>query len=247
MNGELAQSLAIATHVTMWLAGSRDERLSVPEFADMVAFDSVVGVDAWGERLAGDGVERLWLAAAGLGIAEWPTELAGPMGAGFVGGVPVGVLSTGPAGGQLWRGQWSGGTRVADGAQILLANYLPEPAKVEPARVEVGTAIQELDAVLRRAERFAEGRELPGWARVFARARRSPEGEARLFPASWPDPDGVRLADMALAAWVFGGMGSWNDLGFDDGAGQREYEQVSGELLDAVLRACVASVNIDLP
>jgi hypothetical protein len=52
---------------------------------------------------------------------------------------------------------------------------------------------------------------------------------------------------MAQAAWVFGGMGSWNDLGFAENDLQRQYEQITRELFTAVLQACVSAANIDLP
>jgi hypothetical protein len=254
MNSELAQSLAIATHVTMCLADSRDghtppaDQPSFPEFADLVAFDSVVGAEAWAQRLAGDGVDRLWLAVSR------PAEFITPVGAAFLGGLPVGLLSTGTAGSHLWQPQWSTATRAADGADILVVNYLSEPAPVEPSRIGIEAATRELDAVLRRATDFADREDLPNWAQVFTRARQqpAPDGGPRgtdhrdLFPASWPDADGPRLAGTALAAWVFGGMGSWNDLGFQDDGVQREYEQISRDLLDAVLRAGIAAVNIDL-
>jgi len=33
------------------------------------------------------------------------------------------------------------------------------------------------------------------------------------------------MLDAIRSAWVFGGMGSWNDLGFE-GDAEREYEEV---------------------
>jgi hypothetical protein len=261
MNGELAQCLAIATHGSVWLADSRRAPsgpggpLVVPLFVDLLAFDSVAGVDAWALRLADAGVGRLWLAVAGSGMPGEPGGPAPHLSAAFVGGVPVGLLSTGPAGNRLWRGYWQLGRRVADGAQIMFANYESQPVPDGPARVGVGAAAEELDRMLRRAGEFAERQRLPHWAGVFADARRhwAQDGTARqaggpeLFPASWPDADSRRLADMAQAAWVFGGMGSWNDLGFAGGDAQREYEQLSSDLFDAVMRACVAAVNVDWP
>ncbi|WP_432825985.1 hypothetical protein [Dactylosporangium sp. CA-092794] len=251
MNGELAQCLAIASHVSMWLAdpsGGRsgsDDLSSLPQFADMVAFDSVVGFETWAERLAGDGVDRLWFAVAGPGIADGPAGLPAPVSAAFMGGVPAGLLSTGPAGSRLWQAQWSAGTRVADGAEILVVNYISEPVAIRPVRPGMDAATQALDQTLRRAAQFADRQQLPAWARVFTAADHQPARD--LFPASWPDPDGPRLAGMALAAWVFGGMGSWNDLGFADGDVRQEYEQISSDLFEAVMQACVAAVNIDLP
>jgi hypothetical protein len=206
MNGELAQCLAIATHVTMWLADlsegrSRSDDLpGIPQFADLVAFDSVAGIESWVERLAEDGVDRLWFAVAGLGIAERPAELPAPVSAAFVGGVPVGLLSTGPAGSRLWQAQWSAATRVADGAQILVANYLSEPTSIGPVQVSVDAATRELEHALRRAAQFADRQQLPTWARVFTEAGRypAPDGSREDGVLGWP---GWR--------WQAGCSGAW--------------------------------------
>jgi hypothetical protein len=239
--------MAIAAFGTMWLAGSRGDLQRLPQLADLVAFDSVAGIEPWLERLAADGVERLWLAVPGLGITGSPYGPVAPVSAGFLGGLPAGLVSAGTAGRHRWRGQWSPATRAGDGAQILVVNYLSEPVTVAPARIGTGEARAGLDEALDRAARFADRQQLPEWARLFAEARRPPEARRRdLFPASWPDPDGRALAATAMAAWVFGGMGSWNDLGFADGEAQREYEQISRDLLETVLRACIAAVNTDL-
>ena len=52
-----------------------------------------------------------------------------------------------------------------------------------------------------------------------------------------------QLAAMAARAWVFGGMGSWNDLGFELRAVEAEYDEVSRNLYAAVLLALLASAN----
>ena len=44
---------------------------------------------------------------------------------------------------------------------------------------------------------------------------------------------------------MFGGMGSWNDLGFPEPEIQHEYEQISRDLFAAVMLACVVSANAD--
>jgi hypothetical protein len=46
-----------------------------------------------------------------------------------------------------------------------------------------------------------------------------------------------------VGAFVFGGMGSWNDCGFDDRKLQAQYEQVTKKLYVAVMDALVSGVN----
>lgn len=50
------------------------------------------------------------------------------------------------------------------------------------------------------------------------------------------------LLDACQSAWVFGGMGSWNDLAFD-GAAQVEYEQVSERLFHTVVDVIQTAAN----
>lgn len=64
-----------------------------------------------------------------------------------------------------------------------------------------------------------------------------------LFPHCCFDDASRRLAAMAQTAWAFGGMGSWNDLGFPDRTIHIEYEQLTGDLFATVMLACLASTN----
>jgi hypothetical protein len=54
--------------------------------------------------------------------------------------------------------------------------------------------------------------------------------------------DAARVLDACQHASVFGGMGSWNDMGFD-GADGRDYERVSENLFSAINAAVPAAVD----
>lgn len=51
------------------------------------------------------------------------------------------------------------------------------------------------------------------------------------------------LAALAAQAWVFGGMGSWNDMTFENESATAEYGAVSRDLYNAILVGLVASVD----
>lgn len=51
-----------------------------------------------------------------------------------------------------------------------------------------------------------------------------------------------QLLAAAQAAWVFGGMGSWNDLGFD-GNDQQEYNELSDKLFSLLNQAVSNATN----
>ncbi len=64
-----------------------------------------------------------------------------------------------------------------------------------------------------------------------------------MVPAAGYSLDARQLLAMASRAWVFGGMGSWNDIGFTDAARNEEYRRVSQELYRAVTDAIRDAAN----
>ena len=63
-----------------------------------------------------------------------------------------------------------------------------------------------------------------------------------LSPAGFLQADAVVMLDAAQSSYVFGGMGSWNDMGFAKET-QKEYEQVSEDLFRALNEVIVAATN----
>ncbi len=52
-----------------------------------------------------------------------------------------------------------------------------------------------------------------------------------------------RLLSACEKAWVFGGMGSWNDVGFETPELEARYRSLTPELFSAVLFGVAAAVN----
>jgi hypothetical protein len=145
-------------------------------------------------------------------------------------------------------GEWALGDREREDRRIWLVRYtgrlLEGAPPVDAPSVEHATA--ELEAALRRAAAFARAGDeyLRRWTEVFDAAL---EGGALpdlpLLPASAP-AEARRLAGMAAASWVFGGMGSWNDIGFGtDDPLRTEYDAVSADLYAAVLGGLAGAAN----
>jgi hypothetical protein len=106
---------------------------------------------------------------------------------------------------------------------------------------------------LEDVEAFARGQRLDEWADWFADARRLGEAEdpqppyhPDMLPALGFAKPARQLLAMATRAWVFGGMGSWNDLAFATREQEGEYNGVSAKLYSAVRGAFLAAVNADL-
>ena len=254
MDGTLAEYVTLATHATAWLRGGSGAEpeldLGHPVFrsAAAVDFDGVGSVAGWMRALRSRAVDRVWLAVPGLG-----TEPAGRgepeahVAAAFAGGLRAGMLTTGPGGGRYWQAHLTVGARIAADGRIWSVSYLSQPFAAAPQVPGVGSAAATLDGALERAAYFADVQDLATWAQLFQRARRASGGGsgmgARLLPAGW-DGAAARLIDTVSAAWVFGGMGSWNDVTPADPAAVAEYGAVTRELYSAVMLAAVAAVNV---
>lgn len=103
--------------------------------------------------------------------------------------------------------------------------------------------------VLMAAQAFAAEVQEHRWAEVFGAARALldpatplPPDPAELLPDDGYSAEARRLLAAARSAYVFGGMGSWNDLGFE-GAVQERYDRLSRDLFGTVLIAIASAVN----
>jgi hypothetical protein len=107
-----------------------------------------------------------------------------------------------------------------------------------------------LKELLPEIESFARQHDLGGFADCFAKATRclsSDDPFSLVYHRDIAPPGVLRLAAARLlaccqAAWVFGGMGSWNDLGFD-GEEDKKYRDLSDRLFDLVNRSICVAVN----
>lgn len=117
---------------------------------------------------------------------------------------------------------------------------------MRPRQPDTAGTSAALVATLEAARSFA-AREFPSWTEWFERAlaATTPAFHPDLVSPAFPEP-ARRLAAMASHAWVFGGMGSWNDIGFESTAVQSEHRDISRVLYVAIIQAVVAAVNCDL-
>jgi hypothetical protein len=67
-----------------------------------------------------------------------------------------------------------------------------------------------------------------------------------LLPEGVIQDSATTLLDAVQSAWVFGGMGSWNDMGFD-GDDQSEYIRVSEQLFQALNETIEEATNASFP
>jgi hypothetical protein len=214
-------------------------------------------VAGWLRQLRSREIERVWLATADT----QPVELDGkPVDervlAAFAGGGGWGLLAAGQQLSEVWRGWWTVTDPNAPDHRIWRVRYqgVRMDERLMPLRPSLDEASGELRAALLAAWEFALANDLPAWAGIFQHAIElgssgalpPPQPDEDLLPASAYTTEGRRLVAMASRAWVFGGMGSWNDLVFDDDAVQAGYEETAERLYRAVLHGLVAATNSDL-
>ena len=218
-------------------------------------------VGGWLESLQRSEADRLWLtipeartvsAPAGHSVDEH--TLAGFANAGRWAVLATGTTKKQPSKfatstGELWHATWTVGDRSAPDSRIWLVDYAALPAPDVPVVVpELDLAEEELRGALTDAHDLAVEQGLDNWAEWFEKAL-VPDPEMPyhpdMLPSDWP-----RLAQQCAAraaqAWVFGGMGSWNDLYLPGPGAQERYRQVSRRLYSAVLGALLAATNCPL-
>lgn len=260
MQTEIFQVVALVTHGNAALAGwpvaGFHRGHAAFTFSEFVRFaDMEPSPAAWNERpFAVDPDD--WLAklkgggCAGLRVVGPSTDTgstADPFSGAFGGQWLIEAVN--PAGSDLWFPKWSIGDSQHPEQKIWQVTYgrvaIGEERKgVEP--VPLTPLAANLRQALGEAVAFSRRLSLP-FTRAFkaALADLDSESEPELHglapPGQLPLP-AARLLSASLSAWVFGGMGSWNDLGFE-GADGEEYDRISERLYLLVNAGVVEAAN----
>jgi hypothetical protein len=204
----------------------------------------------WFERLCEDGIH-------GLRVHYTPLnddKISDRMMVGFVGGGGRWLIEAlRDSNSDYWEARWNTTGKKETDDRIWTVTYSQvgsHSRQAEPSCATLGLVTKELKRLLPRVQSFAELHRLDGFARCFLNARKALVASEPLSTVCHSDiaPSGTlrREAQALLAAaqagWVFGGMGSWNDLGFD-GEDQLTYNALSDQLYAALNRAVVEATN----
>lgn len=266
MNGPIAQIVALACHAN---AALRDHpsagffpNNSTCRFCDRVAFVNLrtgllsrkpkeILVASTPEEWFGMLREQHHIQVL-LEYAPSGDRLDDRMSAGFVGGGGVwSLVAVSGHGAGRWLARWDVWNQDAPERRIWRVTYGHVEAGSTPKqpRSSMGAATAELNQALLEIAPFARRIDCEGFANAFDHAREllSPGSEADVYhrdlaPAGLLSDDAERLLAAAQKAWVFGGMGSWNDMMFD-AEQQEEYERLSGALFSSLTVAIVTAAN----
>ena len=266
MNGELAQRMALVGWGNEMLAGRVDTDLDDHDtlrFVRSVTFEgsrrrrwrspkTATSVHEWIADLTARQTDHLELDALGQLLSGHAGALDPQRSAGFANSTGTPILAVRSSTAEVWRSTWSVG-RDDRPADDRIWDVVYEPlGEIDDPRLShpsVETATGQLAASLDAIHHFALTQDTGHWIGWFADARElltSPEPVVPYHPQLLPDHglEHSRLTAALTKAWVFGGMGSWNDLGFGEPDVDAEYRAVTGDLYAAVMAAADAVTNL---
>lgn len=153
---------------------------------------------------------------------------------------------------QFWRVRWDVWNQHAPEQRIWRVTYgrISERATIESKAADLQSTAEALAAALRDIHAFSTEQNLEGFTQCFEDALDTLESGGKnlhgyhkdLAPADHLPVPATSILDACQRAWVFGGMGSWNDMGFD-GDDQKRYERVSEQLFRVVNQAISEAAN----
>lgn len=262
MNGELAQTIALIAHGNAYLHGGTARPILEPanstfQYVSHVKFsllsdghvaDIAGNIADWLAWLRSRGVRRLHLRTA-----QHRGPLPGHIAVSFAGGGRWTIVADGSDGIGHWTPEWA--FHSDDAARPWTVRYVGRTAVQGTSfapPVALDAAREDLERSLIAAEELARAISTDDWREWFEAARRQLSSEsprARYHDDALPR-SGYSLAcrqvfAAAVGAWVFGGMGSWNDIVVDDVDLNRRYEVVSASLFRSVLNAFEAVLDSD--
>ncbi|WP_322904757.1 hypothetical protein [Paenibacillus campi] len=255
MNGEFHQMLLITALGNGYLISGTDPSSNELEQTSMVDVSFSAGEGQppsgwrdWLEQRRLAGYQRLMMVSAAAQGSEWQTS-------GFAGGgAPSAIVTLGAGGQRLWRPEWKlERQRSQSRWRVLYTGYEytdsmragHEFVTMSDMFVRLGRALWQIGTL---AEEIGES----FWKQNFFDPAiemlddRTPSRKfAFQLPPVYTD-DSWRLLNAIYKSWVFGGMGSWNDVppasAHDHGKGA-DYDRCSGELYAALLQGARTAVN----
>ena len=271
MQGSIAQALALTIYANDVLRGTPRDRFwpsaTAFVFCKNVRFLDLGGQPnapteilfaqdpvQWVARLKREGAVGFhvhYLSSNGPGISD-------RMSVAFVGGGGQWLIESARHDvSDLWDARWRLGNRDDPEKNIWDVAYGrvgKNSARVQPTTRGLAALRHELNDVLSKIEAFASRHGLDVFAKSFRDGIDRLRSDAPLAGVYHSDLaeanslalDAQQILGAAQAAWVFGGMGSWNDLGFE-GPEQEEYERLSGQLFLLLNQSICEAANTGFP
>ena len=264
MNGELAQLIALVAHGNYFLTHPEIHTLDLStnstfNFVNSLCFalyknksetkgtEIASSVADWFTILRQQGVKRLW----NIGFQWDHANIAEHIAVAFSGGVPIAVESDSTQDFVLWYPKWTTGGPSGKPWNVEYRGlHFPFSHAIE--LMELDEVKTKLHLAISQADDFSRhcGLDLSFFADRFAQALNQLDSQKPVMPFNQdllPECGYGLVSRQVLAAaqlaYVFGGMGSWNDLGFPDPDMQKQYESISNVLYQAVKLSILMASN----
>lgn len=152
-----------------------------------------------------------------------------------------------------WANRWEVTNQNAADSKIWSVNYGMTVIKQPTNNLQIN--LQKIKEKLRQTlteiAEFAFKQDLKNWGEQFEKAKLTldsltPESgyyHTDLLPLDKYSLTAKQIIFAAGSAWVFGGMGSWNDLGFDSKEDNDTYDRLSELLYSNINEAIIAGAN----
>ncbi|WP_341835339.1 hypothetical protein WJU16_20830 [Chitinophaga pollutisoli] len=154
---------------------------------------------------------------------------------------------------EAWTGKWEVTQEDHPNKKAWSVSYMriPNQFKTQDLQIPQQQAKDALEEALFNIETFAFEKNEEGFGKIFRKARLTLSSDTpeqayynqHLIPNDYFSLTARQLLYAAGSAWVFGGMGSWNDLGFDTEAANETYEALTERLYHSVNQAVLCAVN----
>jgi hypothetical protein len=255
MNGELVEIIALVAHGNLFLHGGETATINLSANSTFNFVSSTIfaryksnqdtqgsmvanSVTDWFDFLRSIKVTRLWNVAFAWQRQDIPEYVADA----FSGGVPRAIQADLPDGFELWYPQWKTGGPKEKPWLVEYRSLMFPNSHIMPM-LPISTIKGHLRSAVIRAKSFSERPDVNAdfWAARFANSldlldSPDPKGAypTDMLPDSGYSLEARQLLASAAQAHAFGGMGSWNDMGFGQTETQKEYVKVTEDLYEAV-------------
>ncbi|MHA7944873.1 hypothetical protein ACJOV8_017480 [Formosa sp. 3Alg 14/1] len=174
--------------------------------------------------------------------------------AGFVGGGGNWFIETiNSTHSDFWISRWNHDKNLTEKPWQVTYGKAIEKRPIINQQLDLIQTRENLKTCLEKITEFAYKETTENWGKIFETARETLENES---PESdfyhndliiWNNYDlqNRQLLMSASKAFVFGGMGSWNDMWFDKKEIEEKYNELSSELYDTMMKSITCAINKD--
>ncbi len=152
-----------------------------------------------------------------------------------------------------WSSKWNITKQGMTDRHIWAVSYFMSSSSHQSSNLQIDNnkIKQALEQTITEIIDFCLATKMENWRNIFNKAKltlnsSTPESNYHstdLIPFANYELTAKQLIFSANTAWVFGGMGSWNDLGFDSAQKNQTYDRLTEELHERLSAAIIAGIN----